>query len=521
MLIRLMCLGLFIAAMGRPAIAAPLKSPYDHGGIELGVPHTIVPGKTPLFYSATFDGERETYGYNPRFLPSGEVAFDPQNRPHLRATQPHLPSGDGTADGFIQTLGDDGKWLVSSIVEPIRRLVPEWNGQYLTGVKVSDARIVFDGDGDAYTLVMILTRPYRWVLLHLPRGAAEWKAYAVPYGGGLRLERADDYGTVKRPPVMVREAEGRVWLCELRKAADGLAFANPVSLSQEKCFLHPDHSGAGPSSARVGEVTYVTFACGTAVKGEDGADLPGTPQYVASYNHATGEVTAPALIGYGHNCYTKEPDAHNAGCIVADSKGLLHIIIGAHQDYFWHVVSRTTQPKAAADWQPGVPLGTKRRYDCGLTYVALAIDRQDRLHVVARNLSRATNEQRELLPPDVVGMPMRRTLDYLRGTRQADGSWQWEEKGPLVVPYHPNYSIFYQKLTLDRADRLFLRYYYYAVQLTDEGIAAYHKKWPNEDLGPENNKVLPHDPAILMSSDGGDTWRLATTADFMNGLTKP
>ena len=507
-------------AMSGSLVAQTLPSPYDHGGEELVTPRIIVAGQSPLVYSATFDGERETYGYRPRFLPTGEVAFAPDNRPYIRATQPHLPHGDGTADGFIQTLGDDGRWLATPIVPPIRSLVPDWDGRYRTGVRVSGSRIVFDGDNDAYTIVWLMSTPYRLVLLHLPRGGDGWRAYAIPYTGGLRLERADRYGDIARPPVILREAGGQVWLCELEKTAAGaIEFHEPVALSEDKCFLHPDHSGAGPSSARMGDTTYVTFARSVAATGEAGEDLPGTPQYVVSYSHRTGEVSEPALIGFGHNCYVKTPDAHNAGCLVADSRGTLHVIIGAHQDLFWHVVSKTTAPRTAADWHAPVPINTKRHYDCGLTYVAVVIDRRDRVHIVARNLSRATDEKQQLLPPEVLGKPMRRTLDYLRGTRQPDGSWKWEEKGPLVVPYHPNYSIFYQKLTLDREDRLFLSYTYYAVQLTEEGIAAYRSKWPEEDLGPENNRVMPHDPVIMMSGDAGETWRLATTADFLAGMT--
>lgn len=57
-------------------------------------------------------------------------------------------------------------------------------------------------------------------------------------------------------------------------------------------------------------------------------------------------------------------------------------------------------------------------------------------------------------------------------------------------------------------------------------MAAYRGKWPDEDVrllpdiepglpgGAAHYTVSPHDPAMLMSDDGGDTWRLALTADF-------
>jgi hypothetical protein len=40
---------------------------------------------------------------------------------------------------------------------------------------------------------------------------------------------------------------------------------------------------------------------------------------------------------------------------------------------------------------------------------------------------------------------------------------------------------------------------------------------------PEDGKsyaVRPHDPVILMSDDGGDTWRIALTSDFAAGLAR-
>jgi len=52
---------------------------------------------------------------------------------------------------------------------------------------------------------------------------------------------------------------------------------------------------------------------------------------------------------------------------------------------------------------------------------------------------------------------------------------------------------------------------------------AYHAKWPDERLTKNDDGnwggFRPHDPVIMMSDDGGDSWRIATTADFKAGLT--
>jgi len=305
-----------------------------------------------------------------------------------------------------------------------------------------------------------------------------------------------------------------------------LTVPQPIAIAEDGAFLHPYHSGAAFSSVRVGDKTYVTFARGTAEKDAEGKDRPGTPQYVVSYDHETGEVSGPALIGFGHNCYTEKPDNHNGSAILADSRGMLHVLIGAHQHHFWHVTAKVAQPKTSADWNTPVALGLRRRYDCGLTYVAAVFDSADRLHLIGRNMSRGTDLEGNALPPDEMNMKaMTRTLDYLRGTRGEDGAWKWEELGPLLVPFHRAYSIFYHKLSIDGRDRLFLTYYYYADQLSDEEKAAYLAKWPEEFEGgkaPEGKfPVKPHDPVIIMSDDAGDTWRIALTEDFLAGIEPP
>jgi len=86
--------------------------------------------------------------------------------------------------------------------------------------------------------------------------------------------------------------------------------------------------------------------------------------------------------------------------------------------------------------------------------------------------------------------------------------------------WHPGYSIFYHKLNVDRSDRLFLTYYYYADQMSPEAQAAYREKWPGEVTDGAKIKPRAHDPAILMSDTGGDKWRLALTSDFLAGMGK-
>jgi len=401
---------------------------------------------------------------------------------------------------------------VHSLEQAVREVDPGFDGTVGQGVWAGETRVVCDRAGDLYTVV---TAKRRTLLLHLRPGAAKWAAYELAHLSRPTLEAADTYGEQTRPPVIVAQYGGL--FIDVRKGPEGtLEVSQPIRFAPKPAFLNPGHSGAGPSAARVGTRTYLVYGLAEAQKDKDGKTIPGTPQYVVTYDHERRTVSEPILLGFGRNCYTPKPDGHNGPAIVADSQGILHVVLGAHQDHLWYVHSKVQNPSSPDDWTEPEALGLKRRYDCGLTYTALVIDSKDTLHLVTRNLSRGLDANGNVLPPGQKNMKsMMRTLDYFRAARQNDGTWKWEERGPLVVPlWHPGYSIFYHRLTLDQTGRLFLSYYYYAMQLSDEAKAAYRAKWPEEVKDGQKVKPAAHDPVILVSEDGGDTWRIAVTDDF-------
>ena len=66
----------------------------------------------------------------------------------------------------------------------------------------------------------------------------------------------------------------------------------------------------------------------------------------------------------------------------------------------------------------------------------------------------------------------------------------------LVVPPFSEYSVFYHRLTIDRKGRLFLSYDYWSTFWF----------YRNDHFGRRR--------ALLMSPDGGDTWKMAETKDL-------
>jgi hypothetical protein len=131
-------------------------------------------------------------------------------------------------------------------------------------------------------------------------------------------------------------------------------------------------------------------------------------------------------------------------------------------------------------------------------------------------------------------------LVYLR--KRATEKWSSRHQVLINQQWHPTYTNYYHKLNVDRHGRLFLSFVWFMDDLFANEVAAYEAKYgtvlepdvptcvptpfpgtpavPAEfcsfSLPGSGNR--PHDPALLMSDDGGDTWHLATTPDFLVGM---
>jgi hypothetical protein len=161
-----------------------------------------------------------------------------------------------------------------------------------------------------------------------------------------------------------------------------------------------------------------------------------------------------------------------------DSKGYLHVLIGTHGRAFRY--ARSLEPNTAAGgWTVAEELGAGLRQ----TYVGLVCDPDDTLHCVFR-----------LWRDDGVHHPGGNyaTLAYMR-KRPGEA---WSEPRLLVVAAFSDYSIFYHRLTIDRAGRLFLSYDYWST----------YWFYRNERRGDRR--------ALMMSGDGGDTWGMVGGEDL-------
>lgn len=233
----------------------------------------------------------------------------------------------------------------------------------------------------------------------------------------------------------------------------------------------------------------------------------GVPAYIVQYDLRTGKLSEPVLLGFGGR---NAEDGHNWPAIVVDSKGRFHVIINGHHDPF--VYTHSLRPLDISEWSEPITVAQ------GTSYGGLICDSEDTLYCVTRN-SHPGYRFRLSLHRKKAGQP-------------------WEEPMHLVLPFKPYYEVYYHRLVMDPAtERLFLSYFSQSGSICvfrDEYL-AYVYQWPDREMDflRDEDAVLPtgtyameprkyqfyspppSEMSILVSDDRGDTWRLATTEDFV------
>ena len=489
----------------------PIVSPWHHEDPEIFADPPQISFGNPLVYPTIWDREREILDYNPRFLPN-IVTFDWYNNPVIRAgvhdpeAQPRhatLYQRHGKVDeSYLQTQDGQGVWVVQSVNDLMSELLdPLECGPIFSGTEGRYEKMVFDASGDAYTVVETVN--HGAYLLHGNKAMSEWNAYALPEHTWFRIESSAE----DRPPVMLMhqefqrtgEVDSVLSIISPEKTGEGkLTNLEPIELVRDirilapgdrkvgHLFGAPNHSGMGDLTVTLGDKTHVVYGSSRPIP------AGGTPQYIVTYDRANPIPPTPRLLG-STTSYSdpSKTDNHCGPAIVADSQGYLHVVLGSHRRYFKYLVS--TEPNSSESWSDPVNFGNHDTMK--ETYVSLVIDAADTLHLV----SRMTDENQV------------RALHYLR-KRKTDSHWRSRRELVRSAPEH--YSIWYQKLTIDERGRLFLAYFYYSHHLTLEEFEAYQDKWPNEMVTMEENSYNAHDPVIMMSDNGGNTWRIALSEDF-------
>jgi hypothetical protein len=506
--------------------AAGNVSPWDKNQKELKSS-----ARCPIKYRAVFDREREMFGYNPRFQP-GIITFTPKNEPVMGAgVYPGLkPGSNGTPypkafmaeKSYIQKLGIDGKWQgITSQIGAIRKRLSldAVDKLYVyKGERIPDS-VEFDSQGWAYTLAKVKyikggRLHFATFLLYSLDGMKNWIALPLK-GSNARLEPYRPNSDTSKPPVITINSKN-VCLYIPKKSSGKLNLGKPVEIASAKLkpLLSGVMAGAGNQCVTTKGKTFIAF-----MSNVPSPKYKGSLQYVTAYDHKTGKVAAPVLLGStGHRV-----DGHNSPVIDIDSRGYVYVLGGAH----WHSFKlwKSNKPySVVSGWSKPEAVGAENDNDWsrnGLTYPGFVIDKKGVMHLVARGRSRKlmdADPQNHKNPR--YGKRLNYSMVYLR---KKPGK-RWERRRDLTVPKWSPYSNWYHKIAIDRKGNLYVTYYYIALRIcrVPSAAKAYLDKWPQDAV---NGKLIPknvkaHDPVLITSQDGGDTWFIAQTKDLQKNITK-
>lgn len=445
----------------------------------------------------------QQFGYAPEFR-QHVVTFDANNVPTIRSRG---ASQDDTS--FVQRL-EGGGWVRHDLLEALRVAYPDFTGTFHAGGYASD-RVDFDEQGRAYTVLTIRLEEgdFRNVLLSSTDGCATWSVLELPFGNDTPLSDENDRGNeasehdggrlLEGPPLIAVWRQLAPWkgawalLNELYVVqpvwvGDELVLQQPVPIRID--FLGMIQSAGGASFAVTsGDQTYFVYST-VAPQGTHT-----TPTYAATYYHSTNTVGPSTRVAESRPAN----DSHNTPGICMDSTGTLHVVTGAHGWPFRY--ARSLAPRSTAAWTQPVDVLTSGNRDRTTdadgagkqTYLSLVCGPDDVLHVVSRQSRRNVDSHYP-------------GLQYSALVHQALRPGQsWSAPDLIVVPPMNGYSQYYQKLTIDRLGRLFVSCSYFSQR--DPPARRVFRRF--------------HHRMVLISEDGGGTWRFATTADFLAGSAEP
>ena len=431
-----------------------------------------------------YQHENYLFGYAPPYSPN-PVHFDHRNRPFIRANED------------IQILAE-GRWLYEHMLQIVQEQFPAVTSvRYGLGKKIS-----FDAQDRAYTIVRAYLpdkQPSLRLLAHSADHGKTWRFFELPGGGGYDIEHFTGHNDMQSPPPLLRYTSTGPHPARWASIFDlhlliptmvngELQLTEPLLIS-DNCIGACQHSGGPASLATRDGKTHVVWGETTPVD----EDAPGVPTYCATYDHATGKLGEKTFMAYA----PPANDVHNVPAICLDSEGYLHVLTGAHGAPFHYL--RSLKPNDAhGGWTEPIDVLTAGSISDNTdadgiarqTYISLLCDPQDTLHIAYRQWRSRVD--------DYHGENLYGALSYQ--TRPKDGPWS--EARSVVVPPVSGYSIYYHKLTIDHRGNLWLAYQYYS------GDETYRRTF------------LAHNPhhTLLTSTDLGQTWKLAETADFLTAM---
>jgi hypothetical protein len=446
---------------------------------------------------------RTQYHYTPRYACNLPM-FDASNHAYIRS---RTATQDGTRDAYSLR---GGAFRRTSLLAAIKRTYPRFRATVNAGGWGGEA-IEADALGRLYTLieVRIGNGSLRNLLLYSTDSGRNWRVVRLPFNppkaspdgrndGTCASEHLTGWNLRPDPPLIAvwrpvgqwpgyRACRMALYVVQPHFEGDRLVLPDPVPVT-DRCLGMIQAAGGASFAATVGTTTYITWA--EVASPEAGA----SPVFVAAFDQTTDTLGPP------HQVEQARPvnDDHCTPGIVADSQGGLHVVSGGHNTPFMY--THTTTPSDPETWSVPVPMATDGYRVAGKsprgrqTYVSLVCTPEDRLVVVFRQWRRGVDAVFRGQPYEAL------CVQWL----DPGGSWTTPQR-LAYCSRHRGYAQYYQKMSIDRRGWIFLSLNYFRP-----------KDWPVEKRAANRY----HHRMILVSEDGGETWRFATLADFTRGTTQ-
>lgn len=449
-------------------------TPEQDAGFSTYATLTVCAGQAPAsrplampLVLKPYEHENEQFGHLPDFPVENQVYFDPKNRPFTWTSAG--PSG-----------WRDGQWTATSL-QANAGLTAAPDGIRWLGM--ATPKIAFDRDGDMYLLG---ASGRRAALLHSRDGGKTFAVCLIPNrqdkSRAFDIEQFSGHNIPDGPPPILSYTQTgrdpkRIWRqfndleLHLPKKVDGrIAFGEPILISKN-CLGLAAHSGTPSCVVSRGDKVHVVWS----EANDPDEKLPGVPTFAVTFDRKTNTLGRPVLVGYG----PPANDVHNTPSMTIDSQGYLHVLVGTHGQPFPYTRSLKAND-AQSGWTEPVLTGE----GLSQTYIGLVCGPDDTLHAVFRLWQR--------------GQAPFPSSHYaaLAYQRKPPGK-PWEAPRILIVPPLSEYSVYYHRLSIDHRGRLFLSYDYWSTH------------WFYRNDQPGNRRTL------IMSPDGGGTWKLAETANLV------
>ena len=432
-------------------------------------------------------------------------SFDAANRAYIRS---RTVAQDVTEYAFAQAAD---QFRRTSLLDAVRRAYPGFRATVNAGGWAGEA-IEADALGRLYTLLEIRvgTAGLRNLLLYSTDGGRSWRVLTLPFtpprlspdgrnDGTCASEHLAGFNLRGEPPLIAvwkpvadwpgyRACRMALYVLQPRFEGDRLVLPDPVLVSDQALGLVQAAGGAS-FAATVGATTYIAWAEVAPV------GRPGLAHLRRRLRPDDRDARRAAAGGHGAPRQRRPHDARHRGRQQRPAPrplGRPQHAVHVHA----HAGSRRPHDLESSGARSCLP-ATVRPGDTGAgsgrqTYVSLVCTPDDALVVVYRQWRRGVDQA-------FGGQPY-----HALSVQRLEPGGAWSEPQRLVFGRRfKGYAQYYQKMTVDRRGRIYLSLNYFRPH-----------DWPRDQRWANRY----HHRMILISEDGGDTWRFATLGDFLEGV---